>query len=107
MNSTRFGVRGIPLYVYAPFSQLIFLTPPPSPFAHQWDLPTEAPDLFLHLSRSRLVFFKGDLNHRKLTYDCAAPSTTVFEEAIGGMAGRAGAPRVCSMRTIKVSGVGC
>ncbi|KAF8586991.1 DUF89-domain-containing protein [Ramaria rubella] len=66
-----------------------------------WDLPSEAPDLFLHLSRSTLVFFKGDLNHRKLTYDCAAPSTTPFEEAIGPMAGNAGAPRVCSMRTIK------
>jgi len=66
-----------------------------------WDLHSEAPDLFLHLSRSNLVFFKGDLNHRKLTYDCAAPSTTTFEEAIGPMANVAGAPRVCSMRTIK------
>ncbi|KAF8478797.1 DUF89-domain-containing protein [Gautieria morchelliformis] len=66
-----------------------------------WELHNEAPDLFLHLSRSKLVFFKGDLNHRKLTYDCAAPSTTPFEEAIGPMANQAGAPRVCSMRTIK------
>lgn len=66
-----------------------------------WDLSSEAPDLFLHLSRARLVIFKGDLNHRKLTYDCAAPSTTSFEEAIGPMASNAGAPRVCSMRTIK------
>ncbi|KIJ53819.1 hypothetical protein M422DRAFT_154437 [Sphaerobolus stellatus SS14] len=66
-----------------------------------WDLPTEAPDLFLHISRSNLVIFKGDLNHRKLTYDCAAPSATPFDESIGPMASRPGAPRVCSMRTIK------
>lgn len=66
-----------------------------------WDLITEAPDLFLHLSRSDLVFFKGDLNHRKLTYDCAAPASTPFSEAIGSMASAPGAPKVCSLRTIK------
>ncbi|KAI0348290.1 DUF89-domain-containing protein [Trametopsis cervina] len=66
-----------------------------------WDLHKEAPDLFLHLSQSDLVFFKGDLNHRKLTYDCAAPASTRFEEAIGSMASSPGAPKVCSMRTIK------
>ena len=62
---------------------------------------TEAPDLFLHLSRSDLVLFKGDLNHRKLTYDCAAPAATPFEEAIGPMASAPGAPKVCSLRTVK------
>lgn len=66
-----------------------------------WELHSEAPDLFLHLSRSDLVFFKGDLNHRKLTYDCAAPASTPFDIAIGPMASAAGAPRVCSLRTIK------
>ncbi|KAN0100381.1 Protein of unknown function DUF89 domain containing protein [Tylopilus felleus] len=66
-----------------------------------WDLHGEAPDLFLHLSRSDLVFFKGDLNHRKLTYDCAAPASTPFDVAIGPMASAAGAPKVCSLRTIK------
>jgi hypothetical protein len=55
----------------------------------------------LHLSRSDLVFFKGDLNHRKLTYDCAAPASTPFDIAIGPMASAAGAPKVCSLRTIK------
>jgi len=66
-----------------------------------WDLHNEAPDLFLHLSYSDLVVFKGDLNHRKLTYDCAAPASTPFEEAIGPMATAKGAPKVVSMRTIK------
>ena len=66
-----------------------------------FSLPEEAPDLFLHLSRSDLVFFKGDLNHRKLTYDCHAPASTPFEEAIGPMASTAGAPKICSLRTIK------
>ena len=66
-----------------------------------WDLHSEAPDLFLHLSRSDLVLFKGDLNHRKLTYDCAAPASTPFEVAIGPMANCAGAPIVASLRTIK------
>lgn len=66
-----------------------------------WELPSEAPDLFLHLSRSDLVYFKGDLNHRKLTYDCAAPASTPFDVAIGPMASTAGAPKMASLRTIK------
>jgi hypothetical protein len=66
-----------------------------------WELHSEAPDLFLHLSRADLVFFKGDLNHRKLTYDCAAPASTPFDIAIGPMASAAGAPKVCSLRTVK------
>ncbi|EKM84066.1 hypothetical protein AGABI1DRAFT_110655 [Agaricus bisporus var. burnettii JB137-S8] len=66
-----------------------------------WDLHSEAPDLFFHLSKSDLVIFKGDLNHRKLTYDCAAPASTPFDVAIGPMASAAGAPRIASLRTIK------
>ena len=66
-----------------------------------WELHSEAPDLFLHLSRSDLVYFKGDLNHCKLTYDCAAPASTPFDIAIGSMASAAGAPRIASLRTIK------
>ncbi|KAF8808126.1 DUF89-domain-containing protein [Phlegmacium glaucopus] len=74
-----------------------------------WDLHSEAPDLFLHLSRSDLVIFKGDLNHRKLTYDCAAPASTPFDVAIGPMASSSGAPVIASLRTIKsdvVVGIG-
>jgi hypothetical protein len=66
-----------------------------------WDLKNEAPDLFLHLSESDLVIFKGDLNHRKLTYDCHAPVATPFDVAIGPLASEAGAPPVASLRTIK------
>lgn len=47
------------------------------------------------------MFFKGDLNHRKLTYDCAAPASTPFDVAIGPMASSAGAPKIASLRTIK------
>lgn len=66
-----------------------------------WELKNEAPDLFLHLADSDLVIFKGDLNHRKLTYDCHAPPSTPFDIAIGPLASEAGAPPVCSLRTIK------
>jgi hypothetical protein len=66
-----------------------------------WELHSEAPDLFLHLSQLDLVFFKGNLSHRKLTYDCAAPASTPFDIVIGSMASSAGAPKVCSPRTIK------
>jgi len=61
-----------------------------------WDLHSEAPDLFLHLSHSDLVIFKGNLNHCKLTYDCAAPASTPFDVAIGPMANAAGANCVIS-----------
>ena len=66
-----------------------------------WELHSEAPDLFLHLSHSDLVIFKGNLNHRKLTYDCAAPASTPFDVAIGSMSSAAGAPVIASLRTIK------
>ncbi|BGP51558.1 Hairy/enhancer-of-split with YRPW motif protein 2 [Rhodotorula kratochvilovae] len=66
-----------------------------------WNLADEAPDLFLHLSESDLVVFKGDLNHRKLTYDCHAPSDTPFSMAIGPLATLAGTPPVVSLRTVK------
>ncbi|KAK0521196.1 Hairy/enhancer-of-split with YRPW motif protein 2 [Tilletia horrida] len=66
-----------------------------------WSLHAEAPDLFLHLAGSDLVIFKGDLNHRKLTYDCQAPSQTPFDIAIGPLAQEQGAPPVVSLRTVK------
>ena len=66
-----------------------------------WSISAEAPDLFQHLCESDLVIFKGDLNHRKLTYDCQAPSNTPFDVAIGPLASEPGAPPVASLRTIK------
>ena len=66
-----------------------------------WSLPGEAPDLFNYLSESDLVIFKGDLNHRKLTYDCQAPTNTPFDVSIGPLASDAEAPPVLSLRTIK------
>jgi hypothetical protein len=99
-SNTLSGVRVIPSYVPRllssfPWSLLLTLC------CIQWDLKTEAPDLFLHLSNSDLVIFKGDLNHRKLTYDCHHPPTEGFETAIGPLASEPGTPPVLSLRTIK------
>lgn len=52
----------------------------------------EAPDVFLHLSRSDLVMFKGDLAASRLTQTAPRPPGYV---AIGPMAGIAGVPQVC------------
>ncbi|CAK5265901.1 unnamed protein product [Mycena citricolor] len=62
-----------------------------------WELHSEAPDLFLHLVRSDRVCFNSDLNHRKLAYDCAAPSSTSFDMAIGPMASSAGGQKVAAV----------
>lgn len=40
--------------------------PRENPIASLNALARAAPDLFLHLSESDLVVFKGDLNHRKV-----------------------------------------
>jgi damage-control phosphatase, subfamily III len=52
-------------------------------------LPEASPDLFSSLSSSSLVIFKGDLNYRKLIYDCRWPATTPFRDAIGQKMGDA------------------
>uniref|UniRef100_A0A060SXL4 Sugar phosphate phosphatase n=1 Tax=Blastobotrys adeninivorans TaxID=409370 RepID=A0A060SXL4_BLAAD len=51
------------------------------------------------LLESKLVIFKGDLNHRKLLFDLAWPRTTKFTEAIGPAASNG--VKIFTLRTCK------
>jgi len=69
-----------------------------------WTLPqdfnemqTVAPDLYASLQKSDLVYFKGDLNYRKLIGDRKWDPTTRFETAVRDFRP---AP-FCALRTIK------
>ncbi|KAK3821356.1 MAG: hypothetical protein J3Q66DRAFT_386215 [Benniella sp.] len=68
-----------------------------------YHLPTHssAQDLFNDMKQSDLWIFKGDLNYRKLVYDCHWPTTTPFQEAIGPLGSREDVPSVVSFRTCK------
>ncbi|KAJ3065431.1 hypothetical protein HDU98_011206, partial [Podochytrium sp. JEL0797] len=61
-------------------------------------LEVESPHVFAQLQRAKLVVFKGDLNYRKLVYDCKFPATTPFADSIGGVTGLQG---VLALRTNK------
>ncbi|KAJ3099761.1 hypothetical protein HDU97_002787 [Phlyctochytrium planicorne] len=62
-------------------------------------IPTAAPDLWATFcSSSKLLIFKGDLNYRKLVYDCKWPVETPFVNAIGSLTS---GPPLVSLRTNK------
>lgn len=66
--------------------------------AHDYsEMNTNAPELYAELSKAKLVFFKGDLNYRKLVGDRKWPHTTPFAKALWGFCP---AP-LCSLRTLK------
>ncbi|CAG8454392.1 2030_t:CDS:2 [Ambispora leptoticha] len=71
-----------------------------SPYAY-WHLPYEAPDLFADLCKADLVLVKGDLNYRKLVYDCRWEFTTPFVVSIGSLATIEGVPAILALRTCK------
>jgi len=74
----------------------------PHAYYHLPDMAPPAYNALFHLSD--LVIFKGDLNFRKLVYDCAWEPTTPFDEAIGaGWRGRRGMLAV--LRTCKSESV--
>jgi hypothetical protein len=74
-----------------------------------WTLPHDyaqmkstAPDLYQELSKSSLVFFKGDLNYRKLVSDRNWPYTAPFAEVLQGFS----PTNLCALRTLKADLVG-
>ncbi|CAG8460907.1 7014_t:CDS:2 [Dentiscutata heterogama] len=71
-----------------------------SPYSF-WHLEETAPELYADLCKSHLVIFKGDLNYRKLVYDCKWETVTPFKEAIGPLANSKNALPLLSLRTGK------
>lgn len=61
------------------------------------EMKSVAPDLYEELSGAKIIFFKGDLNYRKLVGDRKWPHTTPFKDALWGFLP---AP-LCSLRTLK------
>ena len=55
------------------------------------------PDLYTELSKAEFLFFKGDLNYRKLVNDRMWPYDTSFTAALEGF----NPAKMCALRTIK------
>lgn len=70
-------------------------------FHAYYDLEAVAPELKEEMCSSpgNLILFKGDLNYRKLVYDCQWPFDTPFSEAIGPL--REWSAPVLALRTCK------
>jgi uncharacterized protein with ATP-grasp and redox domains len=65
-----------------------------------WYMESEAPELYNEVkTNADLVIFKGDLNFRKLVFDCDWPVTTPFKTAIGSS--MANFTNIVSLRTNK------
>ena len=60
-------------------------------------MPRVSPDLYTELSQSSFLFFKGDLNYRKLVNDRQWPYNTDFATALEGFA----PAKLCALRTVK------
>lgn len=56
-----------------------------------------SPELYDELSQSSFLFFKGDLNYRKLVNDRQWPYDTDFVTALEGF----NPAKLCALRTIK------
>lgn len=61
------------------------------------EMKSSTPELYRELSKAKIVFFKGDLNYRKLVGDRKWNHTTPFTHALWGFLP---AP-LCSLRTLK------
>lgn len=71
-----------------------------TPFAYH-HLAELAPQLWQQFKKSDFVIFKGDLNYRKLVFDCSWPCDTPFQQAIGPTWNRSDAPPGMILRTCK------
>ena len=58
---------------------------------------TVSPELYSDLSKAEFLFFKGDLNYRKLVNDRKWPYDTSFTAALEGFT----PAKLCALRTIK------
>ncbi|KAH6584257.1 hypothetical protein BASA61_007568 [Batrachochytrium salamandrivorans] len=70
-----------------------------TPFSF-WRIPEKAPTLLKSLVAAKFIFFKGDLNYRKMVHDASWPTTTPFSDAIGPL-GKAKIAPFVMLRTCK------